>query len=472
MLIVPGRPSAQALLWWVWSDVDVTPTVTISGPAVGQSSLRVLRLGEASDPLVARRAYVVLATALQADAPYTLEAVAGNDRAQAASRTFPLTLEPGRPFTIAFGSCFSLPTNRGIDVFYPPTPHRATSDDPIRLRIGCGDQLYMDLSAASGTPLIIKPPDPWQRYRAQWHDPVYAAFLRQSPNLMLADDHEFWNDYPHGNAWLPWAESEPGGPLGMAMERAFDVFQAALNLDPDALGTTPVASLRSVLAQEARSFEIRVEPLRLFCLDTRTRRSRYDVTLPRFTEPLWLTQASQWLRAAPGIRVLCLSQAAIEERAGWFARRAHTLSDANLPDYDNDFAALWEALVGAPTDRLVLAGDIHWSRLYQARQARDTGVDVYEVIASPLARIPGGAPATGERTGKVEWERPGGRAHWTRRYATNAAATYTTLTFRVRSSGTQPDVEVSSTAWGIPPSRAQGAIPLCQDTFFLRGAIA
>ena len=134
MLIVPGRPSAQALLWWVWSDVDVTPTVTISGPAVGQSSLRVLRLGEASDPLVARRAYVVLATALQADAPYTLEAVAGNDRAQAASRTFPLTLEPGRPFTIAFGSCFSLPTNRGIDVFYPPTP----IVPPATTRSACG----------------------------------------------------------------------------------------------------------------------------------------------------------------------------------------------------------------------------------------------------------------------------------------------------------------------------------------------
>jgi hypothetical protein len=471
MLIVPGRPSAQALLWWVWSDADVIPAVTISGPAAGQSHLRVLRLGEAGDPLVARRAYVVIATNLQADAAYTLEAVAGNDRAQAASRTFPPTLEPGRPFTMAFGSCFSLPTNRGIDVFYPPARHRADGEDPIRLRICCGDQLYMDMSSSSGTPLFFETPEPWQRYRAQWHDLAYATFLRQSPTLMLADDHEFWNDYPHGNAWLPWAESRPGGPLGMAMERAFDVFQAALNLDPDVAATIPEASLRSALAQTARTFEIRVDPLRLCCLDTRTRRSRYDAPRPQFTDPLWLTQAMQWLRAAPGVRILCMSQAAIEERASWFARLTHTLSDANLPDYDHDFAALWEALAGAPTDRLVVAGDIHWSRLYQARQARGTGAEVYEVMASPLARIPGGAPATGEPTGKVEWERPGGRAHWTRRYATNAAATYTTLTFRVRSGGPQPDVEVSATVWGIPPSRAQGAIPLCQDTFFLRGAM-
>ena len=91
----------------------------------------------------------------------------------------------------------------------------------------------MDLSSTSGTPLIHHPPEPWQRYRAQWHDPDYAAFLRQSPNLMLADDHEFWNDVPHGNAWTLPGRRRPRRALGMAMERAFDVFQAALNLDPD-----------------------------------------------------------------------------------------------------------------------------------------------------------------------------------------------------------------------------------------------
>jgi len=471
MLVVPGRPAAKALLWWVLGDAEAAPSVTLSGPGASQSHVVCRQLGNASDPLMARRVYVVAATDLQEDATYTLEAVTGHNRAQAAARTLPQALTPLHPFTIAIGSCFSLPQDRGINAFYPPAPHRDGSPDPIRLRVLCGDQIYMDLSPTSGSPLVFDAPEPWQHYHEQWHNAPYAAFLGKSPTLMLADDHEFWNDYPHGNAWLLWDESQPGGPLGGTMTRAFEVFQAALNLDPVAVAATDQAHLGELLRETTRTFEVRVDPLRLFCFDTRTARSRYDAQHPHFAPSAWLASANAWLREPGGARVLCLSQPAIEKRASWLARTTHTLADANLPDYDDDFAALWEALVSAPADRLVVSGDIHWSRLYQARRAGAARADVYEAIASPLARIPSSAPDTGKPEGKVEWDQPGGRAAWTRRYATDAEATYTTLTFRVRSGGTQPDVEVQATAWGIPRSRGQGAIPLCQDTFTLRGVV-
>lgn len=471
MLLVPGRPSSQALLWWLLSDTDDIPALTLQGPGANLNPPVCRRLGEAGDPPLARRAHLVAATGLQADTVYTLEAVAGNSRAQATSRTLPQTIAPLQPFSIAFGSCFNLPKDRGINAFYPPVQHGEQSLDPIRLRVLCGDQIYMDLSATSASPLVFKAPDPWQRYGEAWRHPTSASFLSKSPTLMLADDHEFWNDYPHRDAWLLWSESSPGGTLGRQMERAFDVFQAALNLAPEVVTGTNPAELQTLLRSATRAFDMHVAPLRLLFLDTRTARSRYDDAQPHVTDPAWLTQACQWIRDAPGPCVLFVSQPVIEKRIGRFARLTHTFGDANLPDYTDDFATLWDALVAAPADRLVVSGDIHWSRLYLARKMGNARVDIYEAISSPLSLLPGDPPGTGGGDGKVEWERPGGRADWTRRYATAAEATYTTLTFTMQSGGSQPDVEVHATVWGIPPNRGQGAIPLCQDRFTLRGVV-
>lgn len=469
MLVVSGRPASQALLWWILGETDAAPAVRLQGPGASQPNLVCQRLGTSSDSHLARRAFVVAATGLRPDTSYVLEVSSGNEQTQTASRTLPPRLELNQPFTIAVGSCFNLPRDRGITAFYPPERHRDGGDDPIRLRALCGDQIYMDLSPNSADALIFEAPEPWERYRLQWDDPTFAAFLRKSPTLMLADDHEFWNDYPHSNAWLLWDERRPGGRLGTRMDRAFEVFQAALNLDPAVVATPGGPGLKALLEHQARSFEVDVDPLHLFFLDTRTARNRYDDAPPRFAHATWCERLVRWLHEPHGAHVLFLSQPMIEKRSSDFARFTHTMSDVNLPDYDGDFAALWNALVRAPADRLVVAGDIHWSRLYQAREA-SRAADIYEVTSSPLALIPGSPPDQGSADGKVIW-RPVGRADWLQRYATNASATYTTLTFRVRGGGLQPDVEVHATAWGIPASRTQGAEPLCEDTFTLRGVV-
>jgi hypothetical protein len=335
----------------------------------------------------------------------------------------------------------------------------------------------MDLSPTSGGPLLFSAPDAWRRYRERWTQSAFPdanvdrdrasfpAFLRASPNVMLADDHEFWNDYPHSSAWLLWSEHRPGLPLGRDMDRAFAVFQASLNCDAGRVAAG--ASLPALLANEARSFGIDLGGVRIFFLDTRTARTRYDSDVPRFAEPGWLAQVVAWLASGPGARVLFISQPLVEERAGWFQRMTHTMGDVNLPDYDEDFAALWEGLCNCPADVLVVSGDIHWSRLYQVKRPSSPN-EIYELISSPLALIPGDPPSRGEREGKVEWERPRGSANWTRRYATNDAATYTTLQLQVLDDSLLPPVLVSTTAWGLPEGPAAGARLLRTSSFILR----
>src|SRR6185436_16109358 len=153
-----------------------------------------------------------------------------------------------------------------------PSIHRESGPDPVRLRLLCGDQIYMDLSPTDGSPLVFDAPEPWSRYASQWRTLDFDAFLRSSPNLVMADDHEFWNDYPHGDAWLRWAETDRDGPLGKRMDRAFAVFQAPLNLDPaDVADSAP--TIDALLAGAARAFPLAVGPLTFFVLDTRTRRT-------------------------------------------------------------------------------------------------------------------------------------------------------------------------------------------------------
>ncbi len=407
------------------------------------------------DPPAAGNVFLAAVRGLDADTGYELTArLPGGEEARARSRTLPAQLVPGAPFTLALGSCYCLARDPGLHSFYPPVAHRPEGADPVRLRLLAGDQIYMDLSPVDGGVSIFRKPDPWQRYPDQWGRAGYAEFLRESPSLLMADDHEFWNDYPHGNAHIPWDERDLLGPLGRSMDRAFSLFQAAFNLEAAAITGSPQA-LATQLADEARTFALTSGPLRLFVLDTRTRRTRYDAGKPGLAPSSWLTRALDWIRRLDGPGVLVLSQPLVEERASWWSRTLHTMGDVNLPDYPADFAALWEALFAADFDVLVLSGDIHWSRVYELERATTPGRRVHEVISSSLARIPYGKPETGEPSGKVKWQQ--GLARWTRREATTEPATYTTVTLTALGSILAEGVRVKVAAWKRPEDTTLGA---------------
>ena len=463
MLIVPGRPAPHALNWWALAHDGAPPQLQILGPNAAAATIQTHPLARPGDNGAAGNAFLVRAQGLTEDAPYELRATHPASAPQHShSRTLPEQLAPNASFTIALASCYCFARDPGVGRFYPPKLHEPPGGDPIRLRILCGDQIYMDLSPSTGYPILVNAPEPWSRYLEQWDAARYRTFLERSPNVCMADDHEFWNDYPHGNAWLRWDENGPGGPLGMAMDRAYEVFQTALNIDPAAaFPTTP--AFHAAWRNGARTFQIDVPPLSLFFLDTRTARTRFDVDVPLMVPNAWIDRLRVWLRNPVQYKVLVLSQPAVEARSSWFQRLSHTMGDVNLPDYRAQFATLWEEIFASPRDVLVLSGDIHWSRAYEVRRMGHARAKVHEVISSPLVKIPLGSADRGDEQGKVEWPAPAGVAHWTRRYATTAEETYSTLTF----TPFDQKLRVQARAWKVPSETGLGAELRRSTEFFL-----
>jgi hypothetical protein len=456
MLVVPGRPTLASLTFWIMTDDEVAPSISVPGLVASQICLRSLRSG--IHPTT-QRLFLVALTELAPDREYRCDVRVGvgTSPISARARTLPAALSSA-PFSVAFGSCYCLANDPGLSLSYPPKLH-AGSEDPIRLRFLTGDQIYMDLTPNNGAPIMNEAPEPFTRYLTQWLKPGFSVFLQAGPNLMIADDHEYWNDYPHGNVWQKWTTQ----PLGDRMDRAFSLFQGAMNLDGahialDSKQDPPASGLDGsrldrLLDVSSRNFQFRVDPLSFFVLDVRTRRSRYDSAVPQFAPPQWIDAAVKWTRELTGPGVLVLSQPLLEQRNGGLARAYHVMGDINLPDYDANFAALWEALLSAPHDTVVLTGDIHWSRACLATRSGTSSPRVLELCASPWARIPGVAETPGPGRGQVEWR--GGRASWNCLYASNLASTYNTVSFARQGAG----VQVQARLWnGTPSSGASPAL--------------
>jgi hypothetical protein len=466
MLIVPGRPAATSLTWWAMWDAAVAPVFRIDGPGA-TSPPRVQSLRRPGDQLRGYDVLLITTTGLQPDSPYTLSApFRGGGSFRANSRTLPVQLASDQPFTVALGSCYCLPRDTGLSACYPPELHAGESD-PIRVRFLTGDQIYMDLTPTSGSPIIFSAPDPWERYFQQWLKPRFRDFLTRSPNVMMADDHEFWNDYPHKSAWLSW----PSAEAGRTLDRLFSLFQSPLNVDPASV-PPGAAGLGDLLEDSARTFRMDLDPLSLFVLDTRTRRTRYDDATPRIAKPPmpggsdWLQQALNWLGGLQGPGVLVLSQPLVEKPATPFQRFSHTMGDVNLPDYASDYAALWDAVLAAPHDVLIAAGDIHWSRCYLLTAQGESQPRAYEIISSALARIPG-APhkvASEPQSGTVQWRCESRSAKWISVCPpTNATPSYATLSFR--RFGAQIKAEVRW--WTAHPWNASKAVPITSCELYL-----
>lgn len=425
MMVVPGRPSARGLSFWVLMDQPGRPSVNLTGAGIAQARISIVSLARPDDPAIARQLYLVACLGLTPDQRYRLVVSRDGVFAEAWSRTLPLSVALGDCFSIALGSCYCVARSKGIDACYPPKLHEGDTD-PIRFRVLAGDQIYMDASERTGQPILSPAPKPYERYLSQWTKLLYSSWLQRSPNLVMADDHEFWNDYPHRSFWLTWSESAPGGPLGRSMDRAYALFQVALNLE--AASAAAASDLPNQLDASARSFQLDVSPLSFFFLDTRTERTRFDAHPARLCSAASLQRALAWTRALKAPGVLVIPQPLVAERASNLARALHAQLDVNLPDYPADFRALWEAVSSAPHDIVILTGDLHYSRLYSISRAPISQTRVYEVVSSPLARIPSGTKANSALTGKVEFA--GGSARWTKFYAGNPEATYTTLTFQ------------------------------------------
>jgi hypothetical protein len=406
---------------------------------------------------------LVSASGLLPNTVHEMEATfAGGSRRTSRSRTLPSALPPDEPFTVAVGSCYSFWEDRGrLSSFYPG-PFRASGPNPIRLRLLVGDQLYMDLDPVDGDLISLRTPDAAARYATQWRADDYGAFVEAGATLWMADDHEYWNNYPaRTGVQIPWSAFADKKPF----DDAFAGFQAALNLShADLEQAAAQGTLAAALEDAARTFEIRDTPVPLFVLDTRTNRAG-----SHFTRPEWLSRACSWIAGLETPGILVLSQPLIE-RARFFL--AGLFIDKNLPDHQEDFASLWNAVARAPHDLIIVSGDIHWSRLYLVQNPADPTRKVFELVSSSLSRIhfEQGTSAVANTQGVVKWD-GGGTVSYTRvgGLAFNAAATFATFTLFNRSASGGATAYDVVFGFHFPPEPAGGAAKqFSSEVFTLR----
>jgi len=292
-------------------------------------------------------------------------------------RTLPLRVpspqEP--PFVVFLGSCFD---HRGEGAAGLDGLQRILRGQRFpHLKLLCGDQVYLDL------PVFMKiPREPAETYRyvlgkymrnwAPSGGPLangYGDLLRHGANILVSDDHEFWNNYPFPASHVPFtytrARRELLGGLGRAFVRAF---QADRQVDARR------RTLREIFLGVAG------EPggLEILALDGRLERSQERAHWPADLDAL-----CRRIRGLRSPAMVVLSQPLFEPAQSSFRRR---WVDAGIVDFV-DYEPLARALACAPHDVLILSGDIHCGRIAECRTRG--GSRIIEVVASPLSLIPG-----------------------------------------------------------------------------------
>lgn len=385
LIAIPGRPGFAALLWWFQGPVVDAERYAFSldGQPLSRTACRIIPLhdlvsGDGADPVAARTFLLITPHADgPAGAMHTLQVQCGSELSNTArSRTLPRNQAD---LEIILASCYCADTSR-IDAD-APLPHQYMNGwPPPHLRINCGDQVYLDLALSGLHPRhdFSGDADPYAQYRQQWQRPDFVAWMAAAPNLCMADDHEFWNNFPSA-ARLPNTPGlkPPAARVQARMYGAFMLYQASLNADPDAL----LADHSRGLDHDAlRTFAWpaagpQTLPVSLFMLDTRSeRRLPRDKSGWQFCKPAWLQQALDWIAALDQPGLLVTSQSLLELSG----------DEAELIDCRHQFGALMQAIADSPHQLALLTGDIHWSRAQWLTCQHTRHV---EIVSSAVARI-------------------------------------------------------------------------------------
>ncbi|MGF6351341.1 alkaline phosphatase D family protein [Variovorax sp. W2I14] len=312
---------------------------------------------------------------------YAVRIVAGGEIYELKVRTLPQALPStlDGEFNILLCSCYFQPEDRNgllgtIASQIKLKPH---------LTLMAGDQVYLDL------PLLEDMPQSepalsqlvGDKYMRNWasaslNTAGLEPVLAKAPVVAIADDHEFWNNYPFPQAQLPntWSD-EVRGRWKAAAQALYEDYQLAC--DPTAAGVT----------------RLDVLPLRMLFVDMRANR---DDSFHRLMNPAAESAFKSWvddliqdkIAGAPAVGVLASGQALfIDSPTSDFKKRT---ADAEMGNYQQ-FDLVKSELVrladeGVPL--LYLTGDVHWSRVASAKDRQHPGMPLfYEVISSPSCLI-------------------------------------------------------------------------------------
>ena len=275
--------------------------------------------------------------------------------------TFPSGLpdaKASRPFNVLLGSCYYEQYDRGqVATSYKKLYEYKSRKFKPHIKFLTGDQVYLDLTSS----FDLGTPDTNARvldgYATNWRE--LGSMLKRGGTWMLPDDHEFWNDYPYVDGFVPTE-------LIFRLDKFREKWKKAC-ID----GVNNIQQTKPVT-----TFSIGKD-LSFCLLDTRTNR---DPNEKFFSPPENFEKAINWARSLTCPGVIVLSQPLIQKRGNKL--------DRNLLNFERQYIELIEALASSNHDIVALSGDVHYSRIAKVPFGKGDGT-LYEVISSPMSNLSG-----------------------------------------------------------------------------------
>ena len=379
-------PPATVQVWVGLFGTANPPQLTMDAGGEGQltvlSPLRSIRdsITDAAGQALNHRAILQL-TGLQPGTSYLVTVRAGAETRSITTSTLPAALPQklDDTFNILLCSCYSQPEDAS------GLMGSVVSQIMLRphMTMMLGDQIYGDLpifedlpAAAAGVAQKLG-----EKYLRNWASTQLETgglgrVFSRAPVVCVADDHEFWNNYPFAQTQLPKTWTAPGrAQWKAAAQGLYEDYQLA--------GAAGGAQ------------RIDIDPLKMLVVDMRSLR---DEKFTNLMPPATVAEIVKWEadlladRAVnkPAFGLLASGQALFVTPTQESKRERQDAEMSNYAQFGTLLVPTLERLSAAGIPVIYVTGDVHWSRVAQARDVRSERLMVYEVIASPsrLIRIP------------------------------------------------------------------------------------
>lgn len=289
-------------------------------------------------------------------------------------------LLPGGEFFAVLGSCFYQPECNAGHLRAALQQVRKMCGRSPDLCILMGDQVYLDLPVIKNFKndrdwLIGKFRDDYVRNWFEYDNGnPFSELLDMAPLMMIADDHELWNNAPEKQVHIENSWTLAGRANWRAAAEA--LYRAFATADLNEAGAIPGMSRLRLGGVDVMTVDLR------WLREARTDKGE---KARLSSNPGIYTAISNWLidsAAGSAQPVVVLGQ-------GIFRKPTDSLKDFEQADFEEDFIELCRALA-QPSQRLILlTGDVHWGRVAFARDrfSNDPLAGVYEAFVSPLALV-------------------------------------------------------------------------------------
>jgi hypothetical protein len=366
MWVIPGAPLEAGRGWRIWysqsGTQDFAPQpVDVRLAGVPQALKRSDRDWNLFAAAGLSRRMGVLTVELEQPRPGKLYEIRTPEAGSFFWRSLPDQVGDGVSFILA--SCCWLPADKeGAYARAIEQLGKVGDTPPFKLLIG--DQVYQDYPPRKPAPDMKKVFT--ERYEEYWGHAPYRTVLQSSPNFFTSDDHEFWNNFPERQLWIPYTWDRFREASGDAARTTYHHFQHGAN------------------PGERAYCHFAIEPVSFFVSDARSERDDIAAENPHFFSDEQWAELESWAEELQGPGVLVLAQPLFDREGG--------KTDRSLASFKKDYGRLCAVFDRAlqkrpPHDILILTGDIHTGRYARATLAGVRGGEVHEFVASPVSRV-------------------------------------------------------------------------------------